>query len=344
MEKKRIGWVDSLKGIGMLSVILGHVVNGLKDADMYTQSNFMFASVQNIVDMYQMPLFAIASGFLFEKVYWKNNELNFRKYNHQLLNIVFLYFLWEIIFCIVKLFASSHVNNEITISHLLFIPFKAVGPFWYFYVLVELYIFFGIKKIHDIPKYIFFPFSIILALIGSFFRIYEIRWFEYASFLFYQFFFFYGILLAKVEIKTLWRNFFVLISLSISVILISYNWSFETEIYYMPIISLIIAICLSFLIVEFLKKIKIISFVNYVGKHCIELYTMHIFFTSGCRLIVRKLSIGNVYLTVLLIYFISIFAPLILARLFNYIKVYDYFYYPIDVVSKRFSKECSNDK
>lgn len=334
MERKRIDWIDSIKGFVMLSVVLGHVVNGLIDAEMYRSHVDILKSIQNVVDMYQMPIFAIASGFLFEKVYWKGGKLNKEKYGRQLLNNFFLYFIWDIIFCIIKLMFASQTNNPISISHLVLLPFKAVGPFWYFYILIEFYFVFGIKKIHDMKSAIIIPLCIAFGLFGSWLRIYEIRWLEYASFLFYISFFYIGILTARKKNWRIYDHIIIFISGVFAIAIVMINWNKNNAIYYLPIRSYVVAVGLSFIFMYLFMRLGKVPVLNFVGKHCIEIYTMHIFITSSGRIILRKCNINNTFIAVILIYFLSVVIPLLVATIMKKIKIYDYFYKPIDCIKK----------
>ncbi len=65
MKTKRIGWVDSLKGFGILLVILGHI----------STSNILFFNfdpvlLKNYIFSFHMPLFFFISGFLFNSKKW----------------------------------------------------------------------------------------------------------------------------------------------------------------------------------------------------------------------------------------------------------------------------------
>ena len=333
MERKRIDWVDSIKGFVMLSVVLGHIVNGLYDAGMYSEASGLLRNIQNIVDMYQMPIFAIASGFLFEKAYWKGTELNKNRFKHQLINNVLLYFIWDTIFCVIKLFFAAQANNGITVSHLLLLPFKAVGPFWYFYILVEFYTVFGIRRIHNTNPIAVLSVCVMFGLAGSYFRIFEVRWFEYASFMFYSGFFYIGIIFAGQYKNKIFNRFSISVLGLIAIVLIVINWSSETEIYNIPFVSYFVAVGLSFILVTIFEYIGKVPGLGFIGKHCIEIYTMHIFLTSSGRILLRKLNIGNVYLAILIIYILSIILPSLIAFVMKKIKLYDIFYKPYDCLT-----------
>lgn len=69
--KKRIGWIDITRGIGMLLIIIGH-----------TLGPYTFSTVARVIFAVHVPVFFVLSGYLFSQKDWKTI---FSKLNRNLL-------------------------------------------------------------------------------------------------------------------------------------------------------------------------------------------------------------------------------------------------------------------
>ena len=68
---KRIPYIDALKGLAILCVVLGHVANG-QLMDPFTQTAYFF--VYNIIHTFHMVLFVLLSGEVFYHAYCKETS------------------------------------------------------------------------------------------------------------------------------------------------------------------------------------------------------------------------------------------------------------------------------
>ena len=60
--KKRLGYIDAMRGLGILSVVYFHlVVMGMRDSEYQS-------AIAPIIQLYFMPLFFFVSGYLSEKI------------------------------------------------------------------------------------------------------------------------------------------------------------------------------------------------------------------------------------------------------------------------------------
>ena len=110
MKKYRLLWVDVLKGIGMILVILGHI---------YNQDNIM----NYYINSFHMPLFFVISGYLFNFNNAKSNkEYIYEKFKGLFVPFIgfvsLLYIYWR---CIEKQFRNSDCFD--------------IGPSWFLLVM-----------------------------------------------------------------------------------------------------------------------------------------------------------------------------------------------------------------
>lgn len=62
----RITWIDTMKGVAMIAVVLGHVVQGYLVAGMFPEERTILQALFDFIYTWHMPLFFMASGYLYE--------------------------------------------------------------------------------------------------------------------------------------------------------------------------------------------------------------------------------------------------------------------------------------
>lgn len=141
-DKKRIEWVDFLKGLGILLVVYGHVILGVHDAkigftgiDYHLQSSFIYTL--------HMPLFFFLSGLFAEK--WAQRSISVA-FKQKALTLLVPYFIWGIIQGTIMTILSSVTNNSISWNNILLLPIKPFAQFWFLYDLFFIFIFYYLLK------------------------------------------------------------------------------------------------------------------------------------------------------------------------------------------------------
>ena len=74
MVKKRIYWIDALKGFATILVVLGHVFDGYLNAGLFENNREFLAYGFKIIYGFHMPLFFIVSGYVFQMAYIKDEK------------------------------------------------------------------------------------------------------------------------------------------------------------------------------------------------------------------------------------------------------------------------------
>lgn len=197
--RKRETWIDALKGFAALAVILGHIVSGYLEAGLFEAQERILVTVFNGIYAFHMPLFFAISGFVFSLAYPdRKDRPGNAKICIQLGNIAVIYFLWSLLLGALKIIFSESVSNPVLLTDLPWIPLKAIGLYWYLYVLFLCYLtaMFLIGKQNDRRNYIVYTASLILCL--SKHMILPLLP-EYTAFLFFEygFFFFLGVFLQQ---------------------------------------------------------------------------------------------------------------------------------------------------
>lgn len=88
-DKERERWIDGVKGIAIILVVLGHVLDGYIGANMYADSQNILKNLSYIIKIFHMPLFIIISGYLYEKYVLYSSNINKKIANFLFQDILF---------------------------------------------------------------------------------------------------------------------------------------------------------------------------------------------------------------------------------------------------------------
>ena len=144
--KKRIAFIDVLKGCAIISVVLGHIADGYYRSNLYTEYNTFFWGMLVAIYSFHMALFFIVSGYLYGMVYLKE-IIDRDKLFRQIKKLLHVYIVWCILMWIFKFVFGKWANSGVQIKDLLLIPVKSIEPYWYLYVLIIFYLLFSNAKI-----------------------------------------------------------------------------------------------------------------------------------------------------------------------------------------------------
>lgn len=140
-ENGRKVWIDGLKGFAALTVVLGHVVSGYLEAGQFEAQKGFLTAVFNGIYAFHMPLFFVISGFVFSLAYLDGEGTPKKdRIRIQLGNVAAVYVGWSLLLGGLKILFTRNVSNVVLPSDLLWIPLKAIGLYWYLYVLFLCYL------------------------------------------------------------------------------------------------------------------------------------------------------------------------------------------------------------
>lgn len=139
MEKKREVWVDKVKVIACILVVLGHFFQSMVKSGIISYSAF-YDWFNTTIYYFHVPLFFICSGYLFQKyskvrnlTEWKNNVVK------KFVVLGVPYFVFTILTWLLKNIFSSSVNSDTEgLFETLFIT--PTSPYWYLYILFFVFV------------------------------------------------------------------------------------------------------------------------------------------------------------------------------------------------------------
>ncbi len=139
MEKQREIWVDNVKVIACILVVLGHFFQSMTQANVLPV-NDLYQWFNQTIYYFHVPLFFICSGYLYQKLSVVNDVHSWgRNVLKKLLVLGIPYFTFSLATWVLKTLFSSSVNSEIGgLGDTLFL--HPTSPYWYLYALFFLFL------------------------------------------------------------------------------------------------------------------------------------------------------------------------------------------------------------
>ena len=139
VEKTREKWVDDVKGIACILVVLGHFFQSMTKAKILPD-NDLYEWFNTTIYYFHVPLFFICSGYLYQK-YSKVNSVGSWCKNvvKKILALGVPYVTFSTATWVLKKVFSSSVNNQIGgLGDTLFL--HPTAPYWYLYALFFIFL------------------------------------------------------------------------------------------------------------------------------------------------------------------------------------------------------------
>ncbi|MEN6521512.1 MAG: acyltransferase [Armatimonadota bacterium] len=130
---KRISWIDYAKGIGIILVVYGHVLQGLCKVGLDISPK-IFSFSNSLVYGFHMPLFFLLSGMFAES--WLAKYKTSSAIKAKVFSILWPYLVWSLVQGAVSVGVSDYTNYPMTWPTVLKrIPLSPFLQFWFLYVL-----------------------------------------------------------------------------------------------------------------------------------------------------------------------------------------------------------------
>jgi len=344
-QEDRQQWLDSLKGVTIIFVVLGHVLVGFYLNGMFEAQRGMMYKIHNAIYAFHMPLCFVLSGYSYGIAYISKESSDPAicqndKIKTQEWNIFLLYLIWSIIQWSLLFTFSGLATELVTVEDLLSTLTKALPPLWYLYVLFLCYLIETaiIKRragdnllVVVIPFVLVISYPIIEPLIND-------DKFTAVRILAYYFFFHFGTLMKTNPsiLKMISRGKNVIISGFLGVV----TWLF---IYWSEagapewndnIGGAIPALFLTIFIIGagYGKSLKILSF---IGRHSLEIFLMHRYVNGAGRVILRKIGVTGFVVNYISIFVLCIIVPLLISMALIKVRLYDIIFKPGKILGIR---------
>ncbi|MCT4490109.1 acyltransferase [Levilactobacillus parabrevis] len=291
MAKKRIHWVDMVKGYGIVLVVIGHSLAAfnrrVSTPDIH--SDFIF----NCIYSYHMALFFFVSGIFIHS--WAHKHTN-KAIKIKFKRLMFPYFIWGIILILIE----GIYTHNIQLIRIVELPVRPTLILWFLYSLfIDYLIYYFIIRITKNNTLVILSFSLIIFFIGSVIT-HEVKFpvdttLQVISQSLYYFIFLYlGSLVNKINYTSMFTNYLVLLSAIITFVglnWVSMNFGFGN---FYPLLKFIVTVSGIYSTVSIMYLLEKYSFVNrlftYLGQLTMPIYLMHKIIVELVSLLAIKLT------------------------------------------------------
>ncbi len=324
MKKNRDVWVDNVKVIACILVVLGHFYQSMVKANILPD-NVLYHWFDDTIYYFHVPLFFICSGFLYQK-YLLVNTLNSWRLNilKKALALGIPYFVFSIATWILKKIFASSVNTQLGgIFDTLFM--HPASPYWYLYILFI--IFFITKTTKNTFE------QIVLLLIGVALK--ASRYCGFATGLYFidktmdsWIWFIWGMTMAYGFIHLVNKKigiFLFLVFLLGSTLVGNGILQFRGIAFILALLACYSVISVVYSCSESGIQNKCLQFLT---KYTMPIFLMHTLFAATFRSILMKIGIFNAVAHVVLGLLASFIGPVIAMIIMERIKPLDFIVYP----------------
>lgn len=320
--RTREKWVDDVKVIACILVVLGHFFQSMTEAGILPETD-LYGWFNTTIYYFHVPLFFICSGYLYQK-YSRVNSLRSwcRNVAKKALALGVPYVTFTTITWVLKKAFSSSINYQIgCIGDTLF--FKPVAPYWYLYALFFIFLVTPVFHCDKAAKTgLFIAFAAKVLSLTRGYGIYAL-----SVVLANEIWFVIGMSICAFNIqlkgKKVQGAICGLLFMVLSVVM-----------YAMGMINNTISFALGLLACAAVL-LMVAGFGNEFGKsraflarYTMPIFLMHTLFAAPMRSVLLKVGIGNALVHVTVGLGISLAGPIIAARLLEKMVLPEFFLYP----------------
>lgn len=334
MDKQREIWVDNVKVIACILVVLGHFFQSMTKANILS-SNALYEWFNQTIYYFHVPLFFICSGYLYQRFSRVDSAESWgRNVWKKTLALGVPYFTFSFVTWLLKTVFSGSTNDEIggLFDILLLHP---TSPYWYLYALFFSFLItptFRNKTMAGVGLAI----AVVLKTLGiiggggiqaiSYILSNEI-WFVIGMCL--SVFELKGCM-AKKKIAVPIATGAVFIALSVMVFKVGIQHGFISF-----LLGLLACTSIIMLIIEIYEGKKQTAVFGIFAKYTMPIFVMHTLFAAPLRMVLLKIGIGNAAVHVILGISISFIGPMIATWIIKKSKWLEFFLYPGKFVKRR---------
>lgn len=328
MEKQREIWVDNVKVIACILVVLGHFFQSMTKAKVLP-ANDLYQWFNQTIYYFHVPLFFICSGYLYQKLSVVNDVHSWGKnVLKKIINLGVPYFVFSFAIWLLKTVFSSSTNDEIGgLFDTLFL--HPTSPYWYLYALFFLFLI--------TPTFCNKTMAVGGLIVALAFKVLGIFWNGYgvqviAYILSNEIWFVIGMCLSVFEFKKylMKRDLVIPIATGVIFLLLSI-WVYLIGINH-GVISFLLGLLACFSVVTLMEKIyenrRQSAAFGALAKYTMPIFLMHTLFAAPLRTVLFKLGIQNAVLHVILGIAISFIGPMIAGIIMKKSKWLEFFLYP----------------
>ena len=325
--RTREKWVDDVKVIACILVVLGHFFQSMTKANILPE-NDLYEWFETTIYYFHVPLFFICSGYLYQKYSRVNNVSSWcRNVAKKVLALGVPYATFTTATWVLKKVFSSSVNDQIGgLGDTLF--FHPTSPYWYLYGLFFIFLVtptFGNVKAAMVGMIVALA-AKALILTGGGYGIYAV-----STVLSNEIWFVLGMSICAFNMQLKGKRVqgticgFLFIILSFVVYITQIDGDMVSF-----IMGLLACIAVIMMVVGFEEKFG--RSMDFLAKYTMPIFLMHTLFAAPLRSVLMKVGIENAVIHVVLGLSISFAGPIIAVWIMKKTKWLEFFLYPNKVL------------
>lgn len=335
MNKQRDIWVDNVKVIACVLVVLGHFFQSMVKANILVDGA-LYEWFNTTIYYFHVPLFFICSGYLFQKyskvdsLYeWKNNILR------KLLALGIPYLVFSVLTWLLKTVFASSVNDNIGgLGETLFL--KPASPYWYLYILFFIFVVTKTAKNKNEMMILLClaSFLKLMSILGVSANIYIIDkilddwiWFVLGMYQAYENMPEIINKRIKISLGSVLGAVFMLLSIVV------YIYGIE-KLYVRFVLGVVACVAVMLLMQGFFEEDQNRIF-GFMAKYTMPIFLMHTMVAAPFRSILLKLGITNLGIHIVLGLIVSFVGPIIAILIIEKIGKLDFIIYPTKYIKVR---------
>lgn len=330
--KTREKWVDDVKVIACILVVLGHFFQSMTKANILPE-NDLYEWFETTIYYFHVPLFFICSGYLYQKYSKVNNVGGWCKnVAKKALALGVPYLTFSTATWLLKTVFADSVNKQADslFSTLIVNP---SAPYWYLYALFFIFLVtptFSSVKVAVVGLIVALA-AKVLILTGGGYSVYAV-----STVLSNEIWFVLGMSICAFDVQLKGKRaqgaicglLFVILSIVVYTAEISGSViSFA--------MGLLACVAVILMVADFEEKFG--KAMDFLAKYTMPIFLMHTLFAAPTRSVLLKMGIENASIHVVLGLGISFVGPIIIAWIMKKTKWLEFFLYP-DKALKRHSK------
>lgn len=320
-------WVDNIKVVACVLVVLGHFLSSLMLADILPNYPVL-QWFEKIIYYFHVPLFFICSGYLYQKSSkfecWKKHVLK------KALALGIPYITFSTVTWGLKTIFSSSVNNKIDNGLFEMLFLKPIAPYWYLYTLFLIFLItpqFKSKRRAVLGLGMALLIKT-LSIIGIGHGVYAI-----STIVENEIWFISGMCLQIIDFRTVQKSknclcvglTFAVLFGGISTIIFSKKIDVKGLEFLMGGLACAAVVLLIGYIFRNNDQKKMFGFLS---KYTFPIFLLHTIFAAPVRIILIKIGIVNTFIHVMVGGIVSFVVPVIFAKIAEQFKGVNFFMYP----------------
>jgi fucose 4-O-acetylase-like acetyltransferase len=287
-ESRRDESLDIAKGFGILLVVVGHCLDGLIASGFFPSSLAWPALTAFLIYLFHMPLFFVVSGHLASGKHRPAGATLAKL----IPTIVYPYFLWSILEGLALVYLSKYTTSHEPISALFKILWIPIVPYWFLYALFFCHI--GYLFIRKLSHRVQLAIAIVIFLAPQFFLgpLFSVHLLIVAETVRGFLYFIFGVVSVSLV-----RQFGRWVAIAATVLfilfaIVDYQSQFPGALSAPAALPAGIAGIIATLAWSRMLASRggwFAAMIAFWGRYSMSIYVMHIFFTAGTRIALKRL-------------------------------------------------------